>query len=541
MARTESEQLVFSVEARIAAMEKQMARASRVTDTTMTGIERRGKTMTGRLEKTMAASASRVSGLMKNFGVGFLGGLTAGGVAGVVGQLGSVASGIAQIGDEARRAGVSATAFQEWKFVAQQNRIGIDQMTDGLKELNLRADEFVQTGKGSAAEAFARLGYSAADLKTKLQDPSALLLEIIDRLGKFDKAAQIRISDELFGGSAGERFVELIDQGTDGIKATIQQAHNLNAVLDDDVIASAAELDRKFNAVATTVGSTLKSAIVSAAESLTDFINAFKGFEFERTAKLDQRMASLGKERLDVERQILELKDKQRRGESVGDGIFGTSFGESTALEAMADYQRRLEAIAAEEQMIGKIIDERRVAKPPASTWTPPPPPPGGFGGGGGGGRDKAAAQAEREADAVRRLIGELQEELSLVGASDTQKQISATLRRANVDAASAEGQQIAALITEIERESDALEKNKQAQEARTQAISNMFDMGADALGSIVDGSVKAEDAVKKLAVQLAIAAAQAALLGTGPLAGLGGGGGCFGGKVFTLNIRRSS
>jgi hypothetical protein len=44
----------------------------------------------------------------------------------------------------------------------------------------------------------------------------------------------------------------------------------------------------------------------------------------------------------------------------------------------------------------------------------------------------------------------------------------------------------------------------------------------------------------KKLAAQLAIAAAQAALLGTGPLAGLfggGGAGGCLGGGVTFSNF----
>jgi hypothetical protein len=48
---------------------------------------------------------------------------------------------------------------------------------------------------------------------------------------------------------------------------------------------------------------------------------------------------------------------------------------------------------------------------------------------------------------------------------------------------------------------------------------------------------VKAEDAIKKLAAQLAIAAAQAALLGTGPLAGLFGGGGLFGGSATSAFI----
>src|SRR5690606_5005138 len=99
----------------------------------------------------------------------------------------------------AKRAGVEVEAFQQWGYVARQNRIDIGALTDGFKELNLRADEFVVTGKGSAAEAFQRLGYTANDLKQKLQDPSNLMLEIIGRLEGLDKAAQIRIADELFG------------------------------------------------------------------------------------------------------------------------------------------------------------------------------------------------------------------------------------------------------------------------------------------------------------------------------------------------------
>ena len=94
----------------------------------------------------------------------------------------------------AKRAGVDVKSFQELSHVADQNRISVDALTDGMKELNLRADEFIVTGKGSAAEAFARLGFNASELKKKLADPSALLVEIIARLEKLDKAAQIRIS-----------------------------------------------------------------------------------------------------------------------------------------------------------------------------------------------------------------------------------------------------------------------------------------------------------------------------------------------------------
>ncbi len=85
--------------------------------------------------------------------------------------------------------------------------------------MNLRADEFIQTGSGSGAEAFQRLGYNAEQLKEKLKKPNELFIEIIGRLKKLDEAARIRIDDDLFGGTGGEVFVKLIEQGEAGIRA----------------------------------------------------------------------------------------------------------------------------------------------------------------------------------------------------------------------------------------------------------------------------------------------------------------------------------
>lgn len=463
---TDTQRLVVSLEAKVSQFEKALNKANGTAN-------RRAKAIEGRF----ASMNQRVAGYLTNFGKGLAGGLAAGGVAGIATQLAQVSKAVASVGDEARRAGVDVEAFQEWRFVAEQNRIGIDAMTDGLKELNLRGDEFVQTGKGSAAEAFMRLGYGSDELAKKLKNPSELLLEIIGRLGSFDRAAQIRISDELFGGSAGERFVELLDQGEQGIRDTIEEAHRLGAVMDQDLIEKAAELDRRFNAITTAVGTGLKTAIVEAASALQDFIDTFSGWWGEM--------------------------DK-RRGAAIAGAQVGAMAGNTAAA--------------------GRVVRTTpKTDRLPKAPFVPPTPPPGGFGSGGGSTRDAAAAAAEREAEAVARLVAELREELRLVGASTTEKEIAATLRRANVDAASEEGRQIAALVTQIEAETEALERNQKAQEARADSIDYLFGVGEDALTSIIDGSMRAEDAIKRLAVQLALAAAQAALLGTGPLAGLFG------------------
>ena len=490
-----------------------------------------------------ASLKSSLGGIAKNFSIGLLGGI--GGVGGAVAALRQVAGSVADIRNEAAKAGVTTKVFQEWQAVAVKARIPMDALTDAFKELNIRGDEFAQTAKGSAAEAFARLGLTPAEVKERLKDPAEFMLLLIDRTRQLkDTAAATRIFDELYGGAGAERLVSLLGQSTDEIRATIAEAHTLGNVLDDDVIARAAEVDAKFNQITHTVGQNLRGAIVSAATALQDFINAFNGFEAQRSVKLDENLAALGKERLEIEKEIGALRERQRSGQGAGDGIWGTSLGESTIGEAMQAHERRMEAIAAEETAILKVLEARRAVDAPAATttgsFTPTPYTPPSTG---GGGRDKAAAAAEREAEAVRRLISELEQELTLVGASNTEKEIANTLRRAGVDAASAEGQRIAELVTAIERETEARQKQAEAVAKQQQATEKLFQMGGDALMSIVDGSMKAEEAVKRLAVQLALAAAQAALLGSGPLAGIfgGGGGGALLGSVFTLNIRSAA
>lgn len=514
MANPESRKLMVDVIARIDKLERGMAKAKGVTNKNFGDIEKRGKQF-----------QTRMAGIGKAAFAGFAAGIASIGVTGAVAALRQVAGSVAEIGNEAARAGVTTKVFQEWQAVAVKARIPMDALTDAFKELNIRGDEFAQTAKGSAAEAFARLGLTPAEVKEGLKDPAELMLLIIERTRQLkDTAAATRIFDELFGGTGAERLVSLLGQSTDEIRATISEAHTLGNVLDDDVIKRAAEVDRQFNQIVHTVGQNLRGAIVEAYTALQDFINAFNGFEFERTTKLGEKMALLGKDRVDVERQILELQGKQRKGEVwAGDGgPFG--LGESTVLEALADARRQLEAIAAEEAMIQKVLDSRdKETPPPSSTGFQPSPytPPAET-----GGRDKAAAKAEREAEAVRRLIGELEHELALVGATALERDIANAVREAGAAATDQETARITALVTAIHAEEEATRK-------ATEAAQELRDIGRDVLGGFISDMVEGKSAADALASALQNVANR--LLNSGLDALFGGGAGVGGGHMGGL------
>lgn len=259
--------LIVEIEGRVDKLEKALKRANKAQGTSATAMERRAKQSADKINSTYGAMGDKITGAFKKLGPGLVAGLSIGAVAAITSQMGSVVRAVAEIGDAAKIAGVSVERFQQLKFVATENRVEIDALTDGLKELSLRADEFVVTGGGSAADAFKRLGYGAADLSRKLDDPAALFAEIIDRMNDLDKAAQIRVSDEIFGGSGGEQFVQLMGQGEGAIQATMDRAKEAGAVLDADLIKKAEDLDRRFAALQTRTSTFFKTLVIDVADA----------------------------------------------------------------------------------------------------------------------------------------------------------------------------------------------------------------------------------------------------------------------------------
>ncbi|RRH71263.1 phage tail tape measure protein [Falsigemmobacter faecalis] len=232
------------------------------------------KSFSDHAAQSLSGLMSKATGLGTAFMGGIAGGVVGAALAGVSSNLNGMVKSVAAVGDEARRAGMSLQAFQEWRYVAEQTRVGVDQIVDGFKELSMRADEFVTTGGGSAADAFQRLGYSAADLKAKLKDPSALMLEIVDRMKGLGAAARLRVADEIFGGALAEQFGQLMEHGSGGLRGLIAEAHSAGAVLDSELIAKAEELDRKFSNLTTTIanfGKRVAVALASAGLEATDF------------------------------------------------------------------------------------------------------------------------------------------------------------------------------------------------------------------------------------------------------------------------------
>jgi hypothetical protein len=488
------------------------------------------------LTRLRTASKTTVADIAGSFGrlksavagpIGLLAGLSAGGA---VSAVRDTARAIAEVGDEARKAGLGVESFQELKFVAEQNRVGVDALVDGIKELNLRADEFIVTGGGSAAESFKRLGYGAAELKEKLRDPSNLLAEIIGRVQSLDRAAQIRIFDELFGGTGGEQFVQLIRLGEKGIRDTIKAGRDLGVVMDEELIQKASEIDRKFNLLATAVGAKLKSAIIEAADALSQFMGLFD--------RIDQRQTSHLKDQLRLaETSLRQSQEAKGRNGGIFDGVADKQIARAQAeVDRLRGELNRRDGLlatpaagaapkgdrlpSATDILRQKLIDERikgAFDAPTASSSS----------------RSSSAKAAKEEKSAYGDVVTSLREELELIGKSEVEREKLVALRQAGVSAASDEGQEILKLIDLKDREQKAEDAVTDARERAQEVAERLGQTLDDQLSRIIDGTFDARDAIAALLQEMLNATTQGKGLFGSIFSAIAGGGGfdLFGGS----------
>jgi tape measure domain-containing protein len=154
----------------------------------------------------------------------------------------------------------------------------------------------------------------------------------------------------------------------------------------------------------------------------------------------------------------------------------------------------------------------------------------------GGGGRAKKSdeeKEADKRAAAIKNLVSSLEEEARVLeaeasaeGRSNAEKRTAVELTKLKIDASSAEGQQITAIIAKNEQLKASQEKTKAHAADVSKAGSFFSDSLATGLDDLIVKGRSAEDVFKNLLQTIMSAALKAAIFGTGPLGGLMGGGG---------------
>ena len=183
------------------------------------------------------------------------------------------------------RSNLSAESLQELTKVAERlgSEDGLEGVTDGAQELQLRLAEAVADGTGPAVEAFAKLGLASEDLIKK--SPEESFLDVIGALQEYDDEAQKKfLADELMGG-ASEKLSGIINTNAEdfaNLRSEIQQTYRFMTDEELDKVKGYAtameETGASVDSLKTEVGLGLLPVVAEGANQFTNILNKAQDF-----------------------------------------------------------------------------------------------------------------------------------------------------------------------------------------------------------------------------------------------------------------------
>ena len=205
----------------------------------------------------------------------------AGAVKEVAAALASCVTDSAKFADEVNtlsvQTGLSTDQIQEFKYMAELTDTSLETVTGSLSKLT-RNMSSAQDGTGAAADAFKALGVDVTDAEGNLRSNQDVFLEVIDALGQMDNATERDATSMAIFGKSAQELNTLVAQGSEGIKAFADEAHDMGYVLDKDALDSLNGVDDAMQRLKNT-GTTLKNQIgLALAPTISGFADELMGF-----------------------------------------------------------------------------------------------------------------------------------------------------------------------------------------------------------------------------------------------------------------------
>lgn len=204
----------------------------------------------------MQRVSENVSGGLKRFGAatGDLGkklSIVSAGIAAVTAATFALVKGAASagdaIGDAAKAAGMSTTAFQEYRFALKEAAAMTDEdFASAASRLNKTLGE-ARSGSLAAVKAFEAIGVSQAQLADgSFSTDQAMAAFIAKMEGMKDPALAAAVATDLFGKAGADLGAGL--SGVPGqVQALVDRARELGVVMGPDAVAAAGQFDQKMN------------------------------------------------------------------------------------------------------------------------------------------------------------------------------------------------------------------------------------------------------------------------------------------------------
>lgn len=150
---------------------------------------------------------------------------------------------------QAREAGVTTQALQEYRYAALRAGTSNEDLADGFKELTLKVGQAATEGK-DAAKVFTDAGIRIRDASGNVRNAADILPELSDAYRKLgSEAEKAAFAAKIFGEDVGPKMAALLEQGSAGMKSYRDAAQELGMVISDVNIKKAEEAEKKMAAL----------------------------------------------------------------------------------------------------------------------------------------------------------------------------------------------------------------------------------------------------------------------------------------------------
>ncbi len=499
--------LVISVGANIEQLERQLKASAKVAEQAADDIEAKFK------KANPTISTSALSGALKGFAAAFT-------LDRVIRGLADANAELVRIGETAKRVGLDLQRFQELQFAGRGNGLSSKDFGTGLEGLAEKLNEARQS-ENDLSKLF-------ADNNIKLKDRKGEVIGINDALGQvanlvrgaaseFDK---IKIAEAV---GLSREWVPLLEQGAEAMNRQASAAQAAGAVIDTAVIQKAKDFERDW----TLAVDRWATAFKANAGAIIGLIDTIIGKAGDLFAGLDRYAKGLSAK--------ADLEQNGAAGASRSTVEYAQREFQKTGAALPKELQDRLDQLNEQDRESSRasrsgagnslVATVRGKATDTSSLFNK-----GGGGSSGQSDEEKAQERLDRYIESLARQRDVMEAEIATFGRSNAEEKAAVEIAKAQVDldklSADEKANYIAKLTEEVSKNEEvraSKERLQNAQKGLNDAQRYFGDAAIDALEDLIVNGAKAEDVVKRLASSLAKAALQAALMGSGPLAGIFG------------------
>lgn len=244
---TDVERLVVAIEAQTRQFERQLNKLEGQVGRSMN----RNARAVSALDRSMKSAAASAATFMASFARG----AGAAALTALPYTMGRAVSAVADLGNAANRAGVSAEGLQVFRRALEQNGASARDADEAMRRLTRRLGEYANSGAGPAKAAIEGLRLEVFELDGSLRSSEAVLAQIADRFAAIESPAiQAAFAAQLFGDDAGPRLVPALSQGSQALNSFRQELEQTGTLMENDMVQAAVTMEDEYSEMMDTFG-----------------------------------------------------------------------------------------------------------------------------------------------------------------------------------------------------------------------------------------------------------------------------------------------